>query len=77
MVAPGPKVEKQIPDELIILQLLSIFGDQFHIKPDTQTCSMCERDLPINKFGGDKYSADGRSRVCGRCEHIIAISALV
>ncbi len=76
MVALNQTVGKQIPNELILFQLLSIFGDQLHIRPESQICGVCSKELSSDRFGPSKFTTDGRSRVCLRCEHMIAVSAL-
>ena len=78
MVTINPESKDQpIPDELVLLKLYSIFGADLRICPETQTCGVCSKDLTLNKFGPSKYTAGGKSRVCLKCEHLIAISSLV
>ncbi len=68
MVALNQTVGKQIPNELILFQLLSIFGDQLHICPETQTCMVCSKDLSPSKF------APGEKK-CRRCDHLLSVAA--
>ena len=68
MVTINPESKDQpLPDELVLLKLSAIFGDDLHIKPETKQCSVCSKDLPVGRFKRDRRSND--SGVCLRCAH--------